>query len=326
MTIDLPALDQYDDPYPIRDLDDWFRQPEVPWLIEDIIPSQGTGFIYGPTGQYKSFVAIAIAGLVNTKQPLVEKAVTSQGRSLFCLMEGYQAFGYRVLGWQQYYDDTPLLAKFWDYPVDLSNDSKVDDLIERVQDAHIPDLRLIFIDTWIKSIGVTQTNSDIETIQCIRNMERISKALSCFVFAIDHPGKDVDRGLRGSSAKEQAVDLIIQVKALTDDVSLSATKVKDGDISVLNHTFPVRKVLLKPLDNADDLGKNRKLLGNNTQTLLVDFMETKRKSWETIARDYLAEGCDKDTLKTKLEAGGATKGTVSKIMRKLKQQGNFQET
>jgi len=126
MSIDLPALDQYDDPYPIRDLDDWFRQPEVPWLIEDIIPSQGTGFIYGPTGQYKSFVAIAIAGLVNTKQPLVEKAVTSQGRSLFCLMEGYQGFGYRVLGWQQYYDDTPLLAKFWDYPVDLSNDSKVD--------------------------------------------------------------------------------------------------------------------------------------------------------------------------------------------------------
>jgi len=77
--------------------------------------------------------------------------------------------------------------------------------------------------------------------------------------------------LRGSSAKEQAVDLIIQVKALTDDVSLSATKVKDGDISVLNHTFPVRKVLLKPLDNADDLEKNRKLLGNHTQTLLVDF-------------------------------------------------------
>ena len=323
MSIELPALDNYDDDYPILDLRGWFRQPDIPWLIEDIIPSQGTGFIYGPTGQYKSFVAIALAGCVTTKMPLVGKEVKSPGQSLFCLMEGFQAFGYRVLAWEQYHDDTPLLSNFWDFPIDLSNDYKVDDVIRRIQMAAIPDLRFVFIDTWIKSIGSTQTNSDIETITCIRNMERISEALNCFVFAIDHPGKDVDRGQRGSSAKEQGVDLVIKVKASDNKVSLETTKVKDGDHSVLNHDFPVRQVQLRPLENADDSERNRKLLGNYTQSLLVDLQETKRKSWETRARDYLADGCDENTLRANLHADGASKSNISKAIKKLKDEGNF---
>ena len=164
---DKPEGKRFND-YPIHDLESWSKMPSISWLIDNLIPAKGTGFLYGPTGHYKSFVAISIAGCINTGSPRAGKKINKQGRSLFCLTEGFSGFGYRLRGWEQYHDDTLLLANFWCFQVDLSANQKVDELIESIRDAGIPDLRLIFIDTWIKSIGAIQTNSDIETIACIK--------------------------------------------------------------------------------------------------------------------------------------------------------------
>ena len=322
---DKPKRKRFDD-YPIHDLESWSKMPSISWLVDNLIPAQGTGSLYGPTGHYKSFVAISIAGCINTGTPLAGKKINKQGRSLFCLTEGFSGFGYRLRGWEQYHGDTPLLANFWRFPVDLSANQKVDELIERIRDAGIPDLRLIFIDTWIKSIGAIQTNSDIETIACIKNMERIAAAFNCFVFAIDYAGKDADRGLRGSSVKNQGVDVVIKVKAEDRDVSLFTEKLKEGDTTVLNHTFKVRQVEVKPPVGQEANEQWRIMDGNLRQTLVVDFGETKRKSCETKARDLFEDGLDEDMVRSQLKQE-YSKAQVSKALSKIRNSdGNFQET
>ena len=208
-----------------------------------------------------------------------------------------------------------LLTNFWSFPVDLSANQKVDELIERIRDAGIPDLRLIFIDTWIKSIGAIQTNSDIETIACIKNMERIAAAFNCFVFAIDYAGKDADRGLRGSSVKNQGVDVVIKVKAEDRDVSLFTEKLKEEDTSVLNHTFKVRQVEVKPPVGQEANEQWRITDGNSRQTLVVDFGEIKRKSCETKARELFDDGLDEDMVGRQLQQE-YSKAQASKALKK----------
>ena len=77
---DKPERKRFND-YPIHDLESWSKMPSISWLVDNLIPAQGTGFLYGPTGHYKSFVAISIAGCINTGSPLAGKKINKQGRA-----------------------------------------------------------------------------------------------------------------------------------------------------------------------------------------------------------------------------------------------------
>jgi len=308
--------------YPILDLEAWSQLKPTGALIENMLPAVGLGFLYGPTQSYKSFLTIALGGCISTKQPFAGCEVELQGNTLYCLSEGFEQFGFRARAWEIYHDETDFLGRFWNYPINLSSALNVDAVIEQIRNAAIPDLRMIVIDTWIKSAGQISGNSDTDNIIAITNAQRIAEELRCFVLMVDHPGKDVDRGLRGSSAKEQGVDVILRQKAIGErKVSISQEKAKDHE-TVVNHIFNLKQIQLTPKPNQESNPRWKKL-GNSGVSLCLDVTETKRKSWETRARDFLYEGCDEDSLRAKLRGDGAKASDISKVIKKLRQEGNF---
>jgi hypothetical protein len=73
---------------------------------------------------------------------------------------------------------------------------------------------LIIVDTMIKAAGYKKSENDaVEVNNTIQVMENISWLGKCFMLALDHMGKDEDRGARGSSDKPSSVDVYAEIKS-----------------------------------------------------------------------------------------------------------------
>ena len=95
----------------------------------------------------------------------------------------------------------------------------VDKLIAMAQKAHeslmkefgLP-LGLIILDTVAASAGYSTPGAENDNAinQALMNtMRMVAQALGCFVLGVDHFGKQIETGTRGSSAKEASADLVL---------------------------------------------------------------------------------------------------------------------
>jgi hypothetical protein len=141
------------------------------------------------------------------------------------------------------------------------------------------DLPLVFIaiDTMIKAAGYKKSENDsVEINNAIRVMENVSIRAKCFVLAIDHMGKDEERGARGSSDKPSSVDAYLEIKpGIGGSRILHAIKVKgeQGDDQI---EFTVVGTTQDEGQNTGfvrwgkwtKLGEGAKTLNNNARLLL----------------------------------------------------------
>src|SRR5262249_18927231 len=94
-------------------------------------------------------------------------------------------------------------------------------------------LALIIIDTVVAGADYQREGQDNDTAITHRNMMAMAKAaraLHCFIFGIDHYGKDANVGTRGASVKEGDADVIL---------ACLADKNEAGAVS--NHRLALRK-------------------------------------------------------------------------------------
>ena len=73
-------------------------------------------------------------------------------------------------------------------------------------------LVLIIIDTVIAGSGYSKDGqeNDASAGQAVMNtLKEVAKRMHCFVFGVDHFGKAVETGTRGTSAKEGSADVVI---------------------------------------------------------------------------------------------------------------------
>jgi Fe-S-cluster containining protein len=120
-------------------------------------------------------------------------------------------------------------------------------------------LVLIIIDTIIAGAGYTKDGQDNDAAagQAVMNtLKAVGKQTGTFVFGIDHFGKQIETGTRGTSAKEGSADVVI---AMLGDRSPSgevtntrlALRKRRGGPNGEEHRFTARKVDMEP----DQFGK-----------------------------------------------------------------------
>jgi hypothetical protein len=71
---------------------------------------------------------------------------------------------------------------------------------------------MIIIDTIVVSAGYPQSEAESDTVvtQAVMNvLKEVAHQLNCFMLGVDHHGKNIAAGTRGSSAKEASVDLVL---------------------------------------------------------------------------------------------------------------------
>jgi hypothetical protein len=215
-----------------------------PCLVEGLIPEEGCGLISGQWGSYKTFNAIELAHCVMTGRPFLGFEIQRPGGVLFFALEGASELAVRLQGALDHkgakrFTRAPF-AWHISLPLPLTYPRAADIIIKMAEpvaarlkaEFNLP-LSLIEIDTIVTGADYQREGQDNDvatTHRMMMTMARVARALHCFVFGVDHYGKDASVGTRGSSVKEGDADVIL---------ACLADKTEAGKVS--NHRLALRK-------------------------------------------------------------------------------------
>lgn len=184
------------------------------WLLDGVIPADGFGILYGPSGSYKSFIALDIAAAISTGQNWHGVDVDGCGPVLYVAAEGSMGLQERAVAWSRHYKrDYGRLAIL---PVAIMLDDPIMTQIfveaaMKAQEKLGAPFKLVIIDTLARSFNGDE-NSAQDTGAFINSCYAWRAKLGdCSVMVITHAGKEITRGIRGSSALKAACDFVFVV-------------------------------------------------------------------------------------------------------------------
>ena len=240
---------------------------DTDWFAEPLLPNARTCVLFAPAKTGKSLVALEMAAAIATGRPFLDmpaqppRVVTYLDFEMTPadLHERLVKFGYGP-------DDDLSNLRYIQLP-------QLDPLDTRagaqkvVEDAIASGTQLVIIDTTVRAVSGDENSA--ETIRdfykhCLMPL----KAAGITTMRVDHAGKDLDRGQRGSSAKNDDADVVWLLKpdpAEGDDrYTLTATHRRVSWIPetiqivrVQNGTLPMHRRIYAAEDGQDGLEFNQ---------------------------------------------------------------------
>ena len=207
----------------------WYgdTQPEPPpYLIDGVLPQKQIAVVAGQSMAGKTFVGVDLAKSVMTGAAFIGREVKRTGAVLWLAAEGRDEVAVRLKAALVHHfgerepDKVPFAMQAFEVPVLTAADALpqlmalVDaskaGLAERFPGV---DLVMIVVDTLNSAAGFDDENSSSETQKVMNLLRRLSDASGALVVIVDHYGKVVETGIRGSSAKIGAADAVLAVLA-----------------------------------------------------------------------------------------------------------------
>lgn len=196
-----------------RDEAEQDARPEPTWLIPDLIPEQATVMMYGPSGHYKSFLALDMALTLAAAVPgwgTTPAAVPV----VYVAAEGARAIErLRRPAWKQA-NNVAHPVQFWtiDTMPLVARANEVTELCATIARRGIKP-RLLVLDTLARAMAGKNENDAKDAGELIEAIETIKRSLECTVLVLHHTGKEEVRGARGSSALFAGFDTVLEVKS-----------------------------------------------------------------------------------------------------------------
>lgn len=212
-------------------LEDVESLPPPRWLVPGVLTEGSLAAIYGAPESGKSFLAVdmsmAIAGGIDWHGRQVER-----GGVLYIAAEGAPGLGKRFRAWKM---DRCAQGRRFDLHLmrdDLNlaaeKDGGVRAFVQVVVDELGP-LRLIVIDTLNQTAAGADENSAKDMGRYIASMKLLRNATGAAVVVVHHSGKDLGKGMRGSSALLGAMDTTVEVERASDGRSIKVAVKKQKD-------------------------------------------------------------------------------------------------
>ena len=251
----------------LRTLGELSNTPPPTFMVADYIIEKSFAVMYGAPASYKSFLAIDWALSIAHGADWNGRP-TQQGTVVYLAMEGQSGITNRAEAWHRdrklsnegipFYAVTNPISMADAEATDVALLSEaVKDLLGTVQPS------LFVVDTLARSFGGADENSATDMGIFVRNCDLLREQFDCAVLAVHHSGKDVEKGLRGSSALLGAVDTSIALgrKAETQQVCVKNPKQKDVEEA-------------EPLWlEAREVSFVREAFGQEQTSLVLDVME-----------------------------------------------------
>ncbi len=195
-------------------------------IVEDWLFIPGESVLYAPPKAGKSFLALDFALCVATGEPFMLRP-TMQGVALYVAAEGVGGLGPRVAAWINYHGGTLDIedAYFMTTAVNLLDRQSVDGLLDTISDYQ--PVTVIF-DTLARCTVGADENSAKDMGLIVENLDRVRDHSAGHVMVVHHAGKDVTRGMRGSSALLGAVDTVIAIEGDTHSMQVKTVAQKDA--------------------------------------------------------------------------------------------------
>lgn len=228
------------------------------YVIKGLVPSEAVGAIWGATTAGKTFLLIDACFAVALEKPFMGRR-TRRGATLYVALEGRAGFGKRLKAAIGHHGDPGHLFARFKNVVSLGRSPKADaDAARIVAAAKLlakqagTQVTLIVIDTLAAALAGDNENEAGAIGAVIAQANRIAAATGASVLLAHHPGKDQDRGMRGSYALAAGVDVVIKIErepgAPVRDVILE--KSKDGEEGPIG-SFTLEPIVLGRDDDGD---------------------------------------------------------------------------
>lgn len=226
-------------------------EPPTPpkYLADETLPETGLAILGGQFGAAKTFVGADLAAAVIVGGEFAGKPVTREGGVLWLAAEGENEIEMRVHASIAARNGDPDIKRPFARQASgvpcLTDKDALPRLKALAAEAAAYmreifgcELVLIAIDTMSAAAGFDDENSASETQKVMTTLATVARETKTLVMALDHYGKVVDTGVRGSSAKSAAADAILaclgdrdQETGATTNRRLAVTKLRRGPTS-----------------------------------------------------------------------------------------------
>lgn len=213
------------------------------WLVQELIPKESTVCLYGARGMGKSFVALDLALSIATGTEWNGLKV-NHGCVGYMLAERPDGLKRRILGWAQHkgIPETELyqmlnqpghgfFASGEVYKLDDHDPQKENNQLGQLTKHlnELDSLELVILDPLISYASGSENDArDMQKV--VTGARRLVENCKCSLLLVHHAGKSSDqwdRGARGSSALEAAMDTVIALKGVGGQPQLEVTKQRE---------------------------------------------------------------------------------------------------
>ena len=233
-------------------LDELYKQPlEIDWIIEDIIPSNSVGMIYGPSGSGKSHVILSIAAMIANGRDWFDKE-SKQGNVLVMAGEGLSGLSRRLRAIEKEHDLSIVQDKLHisSRAIGLDTENGYKQVEQAISELDTPP-KLIFIDTLSRHLMESEENSNDDMARFINKLEDIRLKYGCTIVLVHHTGKGGNQTARGASALKANIDFSFFVDGENKSCSFSCDKMKDADDAIPTKYFEIKAVDLGIVTSKD---------------------------------------------------------------------------
>ena len=261
--------------------------PAEDWLIEPIIPRNQLVVIFAPGGTGKSLLALYIAAALATGKEIFAEPKPPTN-VLYMDYEMSQAVLYERLTAMGYNKDADLTRLHYASLPPIGSLDKPEGAKQICDLARACQAELVIIDTFARAVEGAENDADT-----VRNFYRWTainlKQEGRSLMRIDHAGKDLKKGARGTSAKNDDVDLVWQMTKVDGQLVLLRQKHRHTWIPErINLTIhDQHKMFTQDIKGGERLDQALKMLNelNIDPTISLDAMwaEVKERA-ETIYR------------------------------------------
>lgn len=201
--------------------------PDPSWLVHDTITEHGLTLIYGPTGSYKSFLALDLALHVAQGASWCARP-TIPGRVIYCAGEGASGIKKRITAWSDAHQADAIDTFGMVATMPIFGDD--DQLREFAVECLTWKPGLIVFDTVAHAMAGMDENTQKDSGLFVARCAELARTLDCAVILVHHTGKDANKGARGSTVLPAACDTILEVsKPRPLEMLVSMPKQKDAE-------------------------------------------------------------------------------------------------
>ena len=232
------------------------------WLVKDLIFENGTGLASGQWGTAKTFTMIDLAASVMTATLFAGREIVRQGGVLFVAAEGANEIPIRLKGLVEKKLQPmaqaseragyPMAANLAELPFawindcpNLQDDGSFDKLVltakhaaQNIRDRYDLPLVLIIIDTFSAAGNFKDANDAAEGQRVMNRLAQLSRLTGAFVLVVDHFGKAVETGTRGTTVKEASADVVLalladrEINGTISNTRMALRKLRGGKVGI----------------------------------------------------------------------------------------------
>ncbi|VVQ07849.1 hypothetical protein PS934_03265 [Pseudomonas fluorescens] len=204
------------------------------YLIDGVLEADSHGVMFGPSGSYKSFLALRVAHSICTGLAFGTRKVRHPGLVVYVCGEGQGGISRRISA------QIKKLGGFGDnFRVLLRGVDLHDSECMQALGAELAALQpvLVIFDTFAALNGGVDENSPSDVGQCLRGVRLCGQACGASTLIVHHSGKDASKGARGASNFYNDADFVwaLDSKGIGLEKIVNATthgpngKMKDGE-------------------------------------------------------------------------------------------------